>query len=63
MGLLGRYFVYPWSSYSIIFDYKVPCNASRVDNITATFDRYLTVRELARHVVMSSLSSTPLPTP
>ncbi|KFM24309.1 hypothetical protein F751_3027 [Auxenochlorella protothecoides] len=42
MALLGRYFVYPWSSYSIIFDYKVPCNASRVDNITATFDRYLT---------------------
>ncbi len=37
-------FIYPSSSYDVIFDYKLPCNASQVDNVSATFDRYLTVR-------------------
>ncbi|KAL6776811.1 hypothetical protein ACKKBF_B31005 [Auxenochlorella protothecoides x Auxenochlorella symbiontica] len=35
-------FIYPSSSYDVIFDYKLPCNASQVDDVSATFDRYLT---------------------
>ncbi|KAL6769437.1 hypothetical protein ACKKBG_A31010 [Auxenochlorella protothecoides x Auxenochlorella symbiontica] len=35
-------FIYPLSSYDVIFDYKLPCNASQVDNVSATFDRFLT---------------------
>lgn len=38
---MGPTFVYPWSTHSILFDYKVPCNATTVDDVDTTFDRYL----------------------
>lgn len=44
LSMRGLRFVYPWSSYSVIFDYALPCNASRVSDIPSTFGRYLTVR-------------------
>ncbi|KAL6774626.1 hypothetical protein ACKKBG_A25730 [Auxenochlorella protothecoides x Auxenochlorella symbiontica] len=34
-------FVYPWSSYGVLFNFRLPCGASRVDNITATFSDFL----------------------
>ncbi|KFM22664.1 hypothetical protein F751_0460 [Auxenochlorella protothecoides] len=33
--------VYPWSSYGVLFNFRLPCGASRVDNITATFSDFL----------------------
>lgn len=36
-------FVYPWSSFVLIFNYKLPCGADRVDNVTASFSSYLQV--------------------
>ncbi|KFM22662.1 hypothetical protein F751_0458 [Auxenochlorella protothecoides] len=42
LSMRGLRFVYPWSSYSVIFDYALPCNASRVSDIPSTFGRYLT---------------------
>lgn len=33
--------VYPWSTYSILFDYKLACNATSVANVTTTFNRFL----------------------
>ncbi|KAL6783785.1 hypothetical protein ACKKBF_B05785 [Auxenochlorella protothecoides x Auxenochlorella symbiontica] len=42
LAFMGKRFMYPWSTFSIIFDYKLPCNASYVEDVPRTFDRYLT---------------------
>lgn len=47
LAFMGKRFMYPWSTFSIIFDYKLPCNASYVEDVPRTFDRYLTVRCIA----------------
>ncbi|KAL6774623.1 hypothetical protein ACKKBG_A25715 [Auxenochlorella protothecoides x Auxenochlorella symbiontica] len=38
---LSPAFAYPWSSFGVLFNFKLPCGASRVENITETFSDFL----------------------
>lgn len=41
MALEGDTFPYPWSTYGLLFDFRLPCNSTYVGNISSTFDHYL----------------------
>lgn len=61
---------YPWSTYAINYDYHLPCNATSVADVTATYAGILTVRApaarladpLQRHAARPS-SPRPHPSP